>query len=168
MQKCKEFLKKHLEIVFAIVKLIIFALIVFISFGCILGITTADSDYMQPGVKYHDNLIYSRIDHDYALRDVVIYEYEGKTYVGRIVGMPGDTISTNVNGNIFQNDFLVYEEDIRYTVDRSKEVTITLGDNQYFIICDNRSQNFDSRTFGAIEKKDIKGKVIMVWRRFNI
>ena len=112
MKKCKEFIKKHNELFLAILKLTVFALALFICFGVILGIKTMDSDYMRPGLKYRDNVVYSRYGNDYILRDMIIYEYEGKLYFGRIVGMPGVTIRTDANGNIFviANDSL--KEDI--------------------------------------------------------
>ena len=168
MKKCKEFIKKHNELFLAILKLAVFALALFICFGVILGIKTMDSDYMRPGLKYRDNVVYSRYGNDYILRDMIIYEYEGKLYFGRIVGMPGVTIRTDTNGNIYQNDNLVYEENINYTSKRSMEVELSLKDDEYFVICDDRSQNFDSRKFGPISKDKFKGKVIMVLRRFEI
>ena len=165
---CMEFIKKHSELFMALAKVAIFALALFISFGVIFGITTMDSDYMSPNIKYHDNIVYSRFSDDYMLRDVVVYEYNGETYIGRIVGMPGDIITTNVNGNVYQNGHLVYEEDAKYTSNRSMEVEIALNDNEYFVICDDRSQNFDSRQFGGISEDNICGQVLIVLRRFEI
>lgn len=166
--KSKEFIKKHKEIFLALAKAFIFALAIFLSFGVILGIKTSDSDYMSPGIKYHDNVVYSRFDKDYMLRDVLTYEHDGQIYFGRLVGMPGDTITTNASGNVFQNGHLVYEENVKYTSKRSMEVEITLSENEYFVICDDRSQNFDSRNFGPISSDKIKGKVIIILRRFEI
>ena len=168
MQKCKEFIQKHIELFLALVKIAIFTLAILISFKFILGLTTMDSDYMVPNVKYHDNVIYSRYYNTYALRDVVVYEYNGETYIGRVVGMPGYTVTTNSNGNVFQNGNLVYEDDVKFTSNRSIEVEYTLSDDQYFIICDDRSQNFDSRQFGPISEDDIDGKVLLILRRYGI
>ena len=166
--KCKEFIKRHSELFMALVKTAVFALALFISFGIILGIKTIDNDYMSPNIKYHDNVVYSRVGTDLMLRDVVVYKYNSELYVGRIVGMPGDIVTTNANGNVYQNGHLAYEEDVKYTSNRSMEVEITLADNEYFVICDDRSQNFDSRQFGAISEDNICGQVIIVLRRFEI
>lgn len=165
----KKFIKKHPDLTLAIVKILFLAIALLVSFGMVLGISAPINEYMNPGVKYHDNVIYARIGYDLILRDVVVYTNpEGEECIGRVVGMPGDTISTTVNGNIFQNNNLVYEENIKYTTNRSKEVEITLNEDEYFVINDDRSQNFDSRTYGAIKKSDIKGKVILVMRRYGI
>ena len=164
----KEFIKKHSELFLALVKLAVFALALFISFGVILGIKTMDADYMNPAIKYRDNIVYTKFVEHYSLRDVVVYKYNDKVYVGRIVGMPGDTITTNSNGNVFQNGHLAYETNINYTSKRSMEVELTLKENEYFVICDDRSQNFDSRQFGAISNDNIKGQAIIILRRFEI
>ena len=164
----KEFIKKHSELFLALGKLAIFILALFVSFVVILGIRTMDADYMNPGIKYRDNVVFSRFEKDYALRDVVVYTYNEKIYFGRVVGMPGDTITTTSNGNVFQNGHLTYENNINYTSKRSMEVEITLGENEYFVICDDRSQNFDSRQFGPISKDQTKGKAIIILRRFDI
>ena len=172
----KKFIKKHPDLTLAIVKILFLAIALLVSFGMVLGISAPINDYMNPGVKYHDNVIYARIGYDLILRDVVVYTNpEGEECIGRVVGMPGDTISTTVNGNIFQNivpeskeQQITYEENIKYTTNRSKEVEITLNEDEYFVINDDRSQNFDSRTYGAIKKSDIKGKVILVMRRYGI
>ena len=166
--KCKEFIKKHSELFLALTKVVVFALALFISFFVILGIKTMDADYMNPGIKYHDNTVFSRFGNEYVLRDVVIYEQDGEIYFGRVVGLPNETITTNANGNVYQNGHLVYEENVKYTSKRSMEVEITLSENEYFVICDDRSQNFDSRQFGAISKDKIKGKVIIILRRYDI
>lgn len=167
-RKKKNFFKRHIELTLALVKIAVLALALFVSFGVVLGVHTAKNEYMNPGVKYHDNVIYSRRVSDVALRDVVLYEHDGETYLGRVVGRPGDTITVDVNGYIFQNSHLVYEENIQYTTNRSLEVTVTLGDDEYFLINDDRAQNFDSRQFGPINKDDFKGKAIVVLRRYGI
>ena len=110
----KKFIKKHPDLTLAIVKILFLAIALLVSFGMVLGISAPINDYMNPGVKYHDNVIYARIGYDLILRDVVVYTNpEGEECIGRVVGMPGDTISTTVNGNIFQNNNLVYEDALK-------------------------------------------------------
>ena len=162
------FIKKHSELTLALVKTIVLALALFVSFGVILGVHTATNEYMNPGVKYHDNVIYSRMGHEIVLRDVIVYKYNGETYLGRVVGLPGDTISVDADGYFFNNGHLVYEENIKYSISHSQEIEVTLKDNEYFVLNDDRSQNFDSRTFGPISKDDVKGKVLIVIRRYGI
>ena len=163
-----KFMKKHSELTFALVKILLLALALFVSFGIVLGIHTVTTDYMNPGVKYHDNIIYTRVGYSLNLRDVVVYEHDGETYLGRIVGLPGDEVEVDANGYFYNNKHLIYEENIKYVPARSIETKITLNEGEYFVINDDRSQNYDSRTFGAISKDNIKGKVLIVLRRYGI
>ncbi len=160
--------KQNREWIEVIIKLSAFVLIGLIVFNFIIGVTTISSEYMEPNIKYHDNVLYSRMTSDYFLRDVVVYEYNGEVYVGRVVGMPGDTIAVDGNGNVFQNGHLVYEQNIFYTTDLQKDQFAELKEDEYYVLADNRPYQIDSRSFGAINKKQIKGVSIMVIRRFGI
>lgn len=151
-----------------LIKIAAFALIVFIVFNFVLGITTISSEYMEPNIKYHDNVLYSRFADTYALNDVIAYEYEGEIYVGRIVGMPGDTILIDNHGNLFQNGHLVYEQHVFYHTDLQKEMFAELKENEYYVLADNRPYQIDSRSFGVIQTDQIKGVSLIVLRRFGI
>lgn len=166
--KNKSFVKKHPELVSFIIKLTCFALAVFITFGLILGITTMPSEYMEPNIKFHDFLIYSRITTDYFLQDVIIYEQDGETYVGRIVGTPGDKIEYKENGCLYLNGHLVYESQIFINTDYSVAREAELGENEYFVLTDNRQYLTDSRKFGPISSSQIKGTVLLDINRYHI
>lgn len=44
----------------------------------------------------------------------------------------------------------------------------TLGKNKYFLLGDNRDKSVDSRYYGPVDKKNIKGKLIFVFRNRNL
>jgi signal peptidase I len=65
----------------------------------------------------------------------------------------------------------VQEEEIFYpTEPQEGDVTYpyTVDEGSYFVLCDYRTISFDSRTYGAISKKDLDGKVITLLRRRGI
>lgn len=82
--------------------------------------------------------------------------------VKRVIGLPGETISYEdgilyINGEVVQEDFIGEE---------AKKATrtirpYTLGDNEYFVLGDNRGDSSDSRRFGAVEKREIKGRGLL-------
>ncbi len=49
--------------------------------------------------------------------------------------------------------------DNRFSVKRIE----TIGNNNYYVVGDNREESTDSRNFGWIEKKNIVGKVIHIF-----
>ena len=91
--------------------------------------------------------------------DIVVLdeEIEDEIIIKRIIGMPNDTVEIK-NGKIYVNDEEI-EEEYAYgqTSDYDK---ITLKDDEYFILGDNRPISKDSRYFGPVKEDEIIGKVI--------
>ena len=84
---------------------------------------------------------------------------KGKTLVKRIVGTPGDKILITQTG-VYINDTLLdehylTEEAAIATYEKDKINYIELGNNEYFVMGDNRGASYDSRMFGAIAKDNI-------------
>ena len=83
--------------------------------------------------------------------DVVVFLPNGNEnshfYVKRVIGIPGDTISIQ-NGQVMI-DGLPYEEEGIYDKMESggiAETAITLGEDEYFVLGDNRNSSEDSRS----------------------
>jgi len=95
---------------------------------------------------------------------VMLYpvEEDGPNLVKRIIGLPGETILIQdgilfVNGNRVVEPYL--ENNCTYCADGFWQ----LGDNEYFILGDNRPVSRDSRAYGAISGEHIMGKVLFRW-----
>ena len=101
--------------------------------------------------------------------DVVVVQNETTKdpWVKRVIGMPNDTIEAKddvvyINGEKIDEAYLdnSYAESIRK---QGKKFTndfgpITLKDDEYFLMGDNRIVSYDSRKVGAFHKEDIIGK----------
>ena len=88
--------------------------------------------------------------------DIVVLKIESEedNLIKRIIGMPGETVEIK-NNEIYINDKVLkdkYGYGLTYDIDK-----VTLGDDEYFILGDNRKISLDSRVFGTIKKDEIKG-----------
>lgn len=130
--------------------------------------TTVSGDSMYPTLHDRDNLIVDKISyrfHDPERYDVIVfpYQYEEHTYfIKRVIGLPGETVQIDAAGNIYI-DGEVLDEDYGYEVMTYPGLAaepITLSEDEYFVLGDNRNHSEDSRypDVGLIHKKDIVGR----------
>lgn len=102
--------------------------------------------------------------------DVVVFPYgddDETFYIKRIIGMPGETVYIDEDGTIYINDDPL-EGDVygREPIASDKRGVaaeeITLGEDEYFVLGDNRNNSRDSRVadVGNIHKSDIIGRAV--------
>lgn len=98
--------------------------------------------------------------------DVVVLneKIDDEVIIKRVFGLPGDTIEIK-NDKIYINDEKI-EDDYGYG-ETSDYAKITLAEDEYFLLGDNRLISKDSRSFGTIKKDDIMGKTIFRIFPFN-
>lgn len=85
-------------------------------------------------------------------------------FIKRIVALPGDTIkieggSVFLNGNISKEDYLPQDYTTPSGAFLREGEEIKAGENQYFAFGDNRHASSDSRSWGAVKKEEIIGRV---------
>lgn len=154
-----------------LVRLAMLVILLFVLFGVIFGITPMANADMQPSICAGDLMLYYRLEKDLNSDDVVVFKKDGKTYTGRIVAKGGDSVEITGESELKVNGSIVVENEIYFSTppyDTDVQYPVTLGDNEYFILCDSREGAKDSRYFGAVTEKEIKGKVITIIRRSGI
>lgn len=124
-----------------------------------------DGDSMNKTFKNGDILILYKLSKIKRFDVIVLHEEkDNEKIIKRVIGMPGDTVAIK-DGEIYINDEKI-DDEYAYgmTTDYDR---ITLKSDEYFILGDNRLISKDSRYFGPIKEKEIKGKVIFRIFPFN-
>lgn len=107
--------------------------------------------------------------HEPQKGDVIIFRYpldRRQYYIKRIIGLPGEMIEIS-GGRVMigaaEGDRFVLDE--REYLEKNEttpgNVVLTLGADEYFVAGDNRGHSSDSRSWGALPRKDIIGKVFL-------
>ena len=152
-----------------LIKVTVSAAVVIVTFSFIFGVTLAPSNDMFPAVHEGDLIIFYRQGR-IINTDVVIYETPGgSAQIGRIEGTQGETVGVTdgglltVNGNIqpVQKRSGLYDE----TYAGAKDISGEIGPEEYLILGDSRETAEDSRTYGLIPRRAIRGKVFTIVRR---
>ena len=171
----KERKKKKKSIVREVIRWILFLLLFFGGVYLIIHYvgerTVVSGESMYPALQDGDNLIVDKITYRFSdprRFDLIVFPFQYQTfYIKRVIGLPGETVQIQdgviyINGKPLRENY-GYEE-IRNPGFASG--TVTLGENEYFVLGDNRNHSADSRepSVGNIERADIIGRALLrIW-----
>lgn len=98
--------------------------------------------------------------------DIVVLKLDNgeDNLIKRVIGMPGESVEIKDN-KIYVNDKVLEESfgvGVTYNIDK-----VTLKNDEYFVLGDNRIISMDSRVFGTINKEEIKGTTNFVLYPFK-
>ncbi len=139
--------------------------------------TQVSGSSMEATLSDGDNLIVDKISyrfHDPERFDIIVfpYKYEDNTfYIKRIIGLPGETVQIDEQGNIYVDGEVLDESYGREVIldPGDAEEPITLAEDEYFVLGDNRNASSDSRdpSVGKILGEDIVGRAWLRIFPFN-
>ena len=138
--------------------------------------TEVEGASMENTLHNGDNLIVDKLSyrfHDPERFDIIVFPFQFQDntyYIKRIIGLPGETVQIMDDGSIYINGEKLEEnygmEVIKpETIGRAAE-PIELGDDEYFVMGDNRNNSSVSRTdmVGNIKRENIIGKAwLRIW-----
>ncbi len=130
--------------------------------------TRVDGESMLPSLEHGDNLIVDKLSYrfvDPERYDIIVFPYEKNIfYIKRIIGMPGETVQI-VDGEVYVDGKLLGETYGREKMESSgiAELPVELGEDEYFLLGDNRNHSADSRepSVGPIKRDRLLGKAFV-------
>lgn len=136
--------------------------------------TQVSGSSMETTLSDGDNLLVDKITYRFSdpkRFDIIVFPFQYDTdtyYIKRIIGMPGETVQIDYDGNIYINGSLMEESYGREVIQNPGRAAepITLGEDEYFVMGDNRNNSMDSRnpSVGNIHRKDIIGRAwVRIW-----
>lgn len=105
---------------------------------------------------------------DYDRGDVIAFYYNNKILVKRVIGLPGEQVDIDENGNVSINGEPLEEPYMEETAlgECDIELPYQVPDGRYFVMGDHRSVSSDSRSsqVGCISEEQIIGKLFFrIW-----
>lgn len=150
---------------FAIVIFIIVPFRVFVAQPFIVEGSSMDPIFTNGQYLIVDQLTYHFEEPERG--SVLIFKYpldENQFFIKRVIGLPGETVKIRGSQVFIENEEIPkgFEYDQSFiSFNKNDNTTLTLGNDEYFVLGDNRPVSSDSRAWGAVNKDEIIGRPIL-------
>nr|WP_294494160.1 signal peptidase I [uncultured Mediterraneibacter sp.] len=147
---------------------VLVCLILFLLLRVFFPLAVVEGTSMYPAFRDSDLVIFTRLYGELKRGDVVLAETDnGTVLIKRIAGLPGEEVYIDERtSSVFIDGEELKEEGIQGRTEGGDELEypFTLGENEYFLLGDNREVSIDSRAYGPMSAEQIKGKVWLTVR----
>lgn len=157
----KSFRRAIISTISALLVVVAIAVLLSTLFMPVLRVTGTS---MEPTLL-NDQLLVCNKQGEFETGDIIAFYYNNKVLLKRVIGLPGDVIDIDKEGNVYINGELLDEP---YLPEKAFgecdiELPYQVGDSRLFVMGDNRSVSVDSRTttVGCVPDEAIVGKVVL-------
>lgn len=152
-----------------LIKIAVVAALIWAVFTFVLGVSVHYGNNMHPAIRDGDLVVTLRMQKPY-INAAVLYKHDGETKVGRVIALEGSVVDIHENGSLTVNGITPSEE-VFYATYQADGAPITfpytVEPGKVFILNDFRNDTNDSRSFGAVNVKDLMGPALFTVRRRN-
>ena len=135
---------------------------------------------MEPNFYDHEYLIVDEITYRFKepqRGDVIVFRYPRdpqEYFIKRLIGLPGEKIQVK-DGQVYiyddqDSEKIILDEPYLLAGTKTYSLTediITLEDDEYYVLGDNRNSSKDSRSFGPVDRSFVSGRVLLRGWPFN-
>ena len=164
--KKSEPVSRKREIINTVIYLAVVVLLAWFIIAFIMQRTSVEGNSMYPTLSDGDQLFIEKVSYRFSdpdRFDIIVFEVpnrEGVHYIKRVIGLPGETVQIK-DGVIYINGSPLEENYGREVMERAGRASqpITLGEDEFFVLGDNRNDSLDSReeSVGNVHKSQILG-----------
>lgn len=129
---------------------------------------TVSGQSMEPTISHDERMIVTKFQSVQRFDIVIFYAPQlNDRFIKRVIGLPGDEIEMKddqlyINGQLFEEPYVATLKAKRHRGERLTEnFKITVPENAYFVLGDNRKNSRDSRQMGTIDQKYVIGKAVL-------
>ena len=154
-----------------LIKLVLISIVIVIPFRIYIAQPfIVDGSSMDPTFETGDYLIVDELTYHFTTPErgsVMIFKYPKdtrKSFIKRVIGLPGETVSLSdgsvtIKNKDYPNGFKLPEPYVKLV--KKDTVDYIVGENEYFVMGDNRAASADSRIWGPVPKADITGRPLL-------
>ena len=148
---------------------IIILIVVILVKSFVVSTVRVNGNSMYKTLHNKDLMILNKIKYNFKnveRFDIVVVKYENHYIIKRVIALPGEVIEYKDNV-LYINDRKVQD---KYNSIEQDDFSLELGNDEYFVMGDNRGDSLDSRIIGPIKKVDIMGYsefIIFPFTRFG-
>ena len=157
--------------IFEVIKIVILALLIVIPIRYfIFQPFVIKGNSMEPNFHHGDYLIVDEISYRFKepeRGDIIVFNYPqdpSQRFIKRIIGLPGETVvieGEKITISKGTEERILDESTYLPSQNYFDNVSLSLSEDEYFVLGDNRLASFDSRKWGSLPRNYIVGRVIL-------
>ena len=150
-----------------VLETILLTIVIYAILSTFIGRFKVLSVSMEPNLYEGQYLLISKQTHKiWPLKrgDVIVFHFPRnpkKNYIKRVIGLPGEKVELR-NGKLYINGQFTPEPWIAEQP-RGNFAQRQIGENEYFVMGDNRNNSSDSRAWGSVSSQHIIGKALFCY-----